>query len=94
MGNTPIVQRARLSNLFTEWYAQEVQPDAQGVCIKTTQLGAAKHRFDSWQTPLTQCALPLPAVIRVAQKIRLFRGGGDEGRDAARFLENLSPGRV
>ena len=92
MARTSIVQRVRLSPLFTQWYKQAVQEEAG--CIKATQLGAAKHRFESWQKPLAQLVLTLPAVIRVALQMAVVRRGKDEGKDAVRFLEHLSPERV
>eukprot|EP00974_Lingulodinium_polyedra_P000190 17482-Lingulodinium_polyedra.AAC.1 len=62
MGRNSIVQRVRHSSLLTQWYNTDAQE--AGGCVKTTQLGVAKHRFDSWQKPMAQLVLTLPAVVR------------------------------
>ena len=60
--------------------------------VSTTQLGAAKHRFESWQRPMVQFILTLPAIVQVAQEIAIMRHGKEEARDATSFLEGLTEG--
>ena len=62
--------------------------------VSTTQLGAAKHRFESWQRPMVQFILTLPAFVQVAQKIAIMRHGKEEARDATSFLEGLTEEKV
>ena len=62
--------------------------------VSTTDLGAAKHRFESWQRPMVQFILTLPAFVQVAQKIAIMRHGKEEARDATSFLEGLTEEKV
>ena len=83
-----ITQRIHRSQVFTAWFGEEVARDG-GTC---RNLRAAKHRFESYATPLARICQHLPAVVRTAERIVIERGpGSDEGKDAATFLEQLTP---
>jgi len=83
-----ITQRIHNSRVFTAWFREEVARDGGTF----HNLRAAKHRFESYATPLMRICKQLPAVVRTAERIVIARGAGsDEGKDATTFLEQLTP---
>ena len=93
MGNTSIVQRIYHSKLFTEWYKRYVQQSPR-IEVRTGDLGAAKHRYESWAKPMAQFILTFPAIIAVAQDISVTRVGNQEAKDAYQFLTDLTEEKV
>ena len=86
-GKHSITQRIDHSDVFRQWFEEEVRKDGGTV----HNLHAAKHRFESYATPLSRLAEHFPAIIRTAMRIARDRHGKSEGKDAAAFLQSITP---
>ena len=85
-----ITMRIHNSVLFTNWFHQEVRRDGGRI----QNLRAAKHRFESFATPLSRLVLHFPALLRTSERIARERHGLAEGNDAVTFLKWVSPKSV
>ncbi len=90
MSRRSIVQRIHRSTVFTAWYVSNLAVHSPEAFAKTGGLGAAKHRFETWQKPISQFVMTLGAVVRTAERILIERAGEDEARDAEAFIHALS----
>ena len=52
-------------------------------------MGAAKHRYESWAKPLGRFTIFLLAIITTADWMMVTRRGKSEGKDAESFLREV-----
>ena len=90
MGKHSICQRIQHSPDFKSIYSRYIEKEVEGPFRRTTGLGAAKHRFESWSKPFGMVVMTLTALIRTAEEISIKRQGNDEGHDADAFLDFLN----
>eukprot|EP00435_Cladocopium_sp_Y103_P013688 s4446_g3.t1 len=83
-GTDSFAQKVFHSPLYSSWWAEHVQADGGGA----TSLAAAKHRFSSFLTPLSQVTDHVPSMIRLCHKIALVRGSSGEW--ATKLLQTFS----
>ena len=88
-----IVQRIHNSDTFKAEYKHNVHA-LDGPFNKSSNLSAAKHRFESYAKPLQQFVMTLPAILATAQKMSLERKEEPEGKDADNFLASISTEHV
>ena len=79
LGSHSVVQRVFNFHVFRGWFEEEIhsQEDTQAFGQGVKNLRAAKHRFESFTTPLGRLILYLPAFLRTLHRIRV-----DRDRDA------------
>lgn len=87
MGSASIVQRIRNSTAISKMYADHVA-SMGGPFRKTRCLRAAKHRYETWNTPLGRVVMTIEAVIKTAEELSVKRG--EWADDADTFLQFIT----
>ncbi len=73
-------------------YAECTQASAEcPVAAKFHHLRAAKHRVETFMTPLSRSVLGLTALLAFATKVGIKRRGRREGVAAEVFLNSMNP---
>lgn len=91
LNKSSIVQRIWNSDIFSEWLnlrIKELGDTPWGTAA--TNLRAAKHRFESFATPLGRMMRNIMAVMDTAEEIAKRRSGMPEARDVESWLASLS----
>jgi hypothetical protein len=81
-----VVQRVFHSHVFNHWFAEEVRAEKDSGVFHITNLRAAKHRFETFSTPLGRLILHLPAFLRTLRRIQLDRPHEAVGQAQGVFL--------
>ncbi len=86
-----IVQMIQHSGDFRNWLLEFSRDNIhKDITTAFSNLRAAKHRFESYASPLSRCVIDFDAIIAVATRIRIWRSGNAEARNADMFLNILN----
>ena len=80
-----IVQRIQASPDISKMFELSVKERAGTI----KNLKAAKHRYESWATPLGRFTVHFSALVEVAEHLSVSRRSEEVGKDAARFLQTI-----
>ena len=78
-----------LKVIYEECVALAVAADDSVVSTRFQHLRAAKHRIETFMTPLSRSALNLTGLFALATELGIRRRGSPEGTAAAVFLQTL-----
>ena len=70
-----VIQRIWRSTVFSEWLKKAIAQDPEDLIKNASHLKAAKHRFESYATPLGRFVLHIRALLDVIQQVVMQRNG-------------------